>query len=184
MVSTGRHLWRKHPAVRSGAQLSAGERAADILKAAFGTWSLLGAIIAGIILWLGLVKDPGELHLNLGLSFLASVQGVILQIAANRGDRISAEVARHTQQNTDTLKQQTADMLELQQQQMTLLQGIDNMNAGLASIRDALGRLPRDTAAATAATVATQVLNAANAAPRRPAAGTRKPPPQPEGPPS
>jgi uncharacterized membrane protein len=98
-------LWHRHPHVRSGADLTFGERAADILKRAFGTWSLLGLIIAGIAFWMLAIRDPGELHLNLGLSFLASVQGVILQIAANRGDRISSELAVSThamlEQNND-----------------------------------------------------------------------------------
>lgn len=106
--------WDFHPAVRTGDQLKFRERAADALKMAFGTWSLLGFIIAAIVFWLLLVKDPGELHLNLGLSFLASVQGVILQIAANRGDRISSELARHTYENGQ-------ELLELNRQQLAIL---------------------------------------------------------------
>src|SRR5258708_3940973 len=114
MSMHGGHLWHPHRGVRSRTQLSIGERAADALKAAFGTWSLLIAIITGICLWLTLVNDPGELRLNLGLSFLASVQGVILQIAANRGDRISAEVALHTQKNTD-------DLMSINERQLDIL---------------------------------------------------------------
>jgi uncharacterized membrane protein len=125
MVRHGGHLWHAHPGVRSGAQLTTGERAADGLKACFGTWSLLFGIMIGICLWMTLVSDPGELHLNLGLSFLASVQGVILQIAANRGDRISAEVAAHTRANTDAL-------LDLGRQQMDILARLDRIDAGLA----------------------------------------------------
>lgn len=110
----GGKLWAHHPGVRTGDQLLFRERAADALKAAFGTWSLLFAIVIGICLWMTLVYDPGELHLNLALSFLASVQGVILQIAANRGDRINAEVAEHTRANTD-------DLLAINQQQLQIL---------------------------------------------------------------
>lgn len=136
MVKHGGHLWRKHPGVRSEGELSLGERAADGLKSAFGTWTLLFAIIIGIALWITLVTDPGELHLNLGLSFLASVQGVILQIAANRGDRIAGEVALHTEGNTDALKQQSAEILSLTQRQMDML-------AELAVIREAVTAPPR-----------------------------------------
>lgn len=107
--------WRFHPRVRTDGQLSFGERAADKLKAAFGTWSLLGGIIAAIILWMSFVVDPGELHLNLALSFLASVQGVILQIAANRGDRIASEVARHTYENG-------LELLNINKQQTEILE--------------------------------------------------------------
>jgi uncharacterized membrane protein len=127
MVKPGGHLWARHPAVRSGSALSPGERAADGLKAIFGTWTLLFAIIIGIILWITLVTDPGELRLNLGLSFLASVQGVILQIAANRGDRIAGEVALHTEGNTDALKQQGGELLTLQKQQAEQTSLIKNL---------------------------------------------------------
>lgn len=159
MVKHGGRLWDKHPAVRTGNDLSIGERAADGLKAAFGTWSLLFAIIAGICLWMTFVYDPGELHLNLGLSFLASVQGVILQIAANRGDRISAEVALHTQQNTDILKDQSAEIKEqgaqiltLTHQQMELLAGIDDLRAEVSLLaRTALPASPQSAAGSTTA---------------------------------
>ena len=91
MVKNGRHLWKLHPHVDN--ELTLGERAADLLKAAFGTWSLLGIVAAWIIIWLKFVPDEGELHLNLALSCMAAVQGIILQIAANRGDRKAAQMA-------------------------------------------------------------------------------------------
>lgn len=87
--------WTAHPAVRTGSDLTIGERASDRLKRAMGTWSILGAVTAVILLWLAFVRDPGELHLNLGLSCMAAVQGIVLQIAANRGDRIASELAHH-----------------------------------------------------------------------------------------
>ncbi|MGW3195207.1 hypothetical protein ACWDBD_11600 [Streptomyces sp. NPDC001118] len=128
MVKTGRHLWHAHPHVRTGSSLSFGERAADRLKAAFGTWSLLGLIIGGITAWMLWVHDPGELRLNLALSFLASVQGVILQIAANRGDRIAAELAMHTFENGKKL-------LEINEAQSKLLGEIHNLQQQLADLR-------------------------------------------------
>jgi uncharacterized membrane protein len=127
----GARLWRSHPGVRTGADLKFRERAADALKMAFGTWTLLGLIIAGIVFWLAYVRDPGELHLNLGLSFLASVQGVILQIAANRGDRISAEVALHTQANTDTL-------MDLNRRQLEVLERLDGLDGKVADLAGAV----------------------------------------------
>jgi len=130
MPMHGGHLWHKHPGVRSGSQLTIGERASDALKMAFGTWSLLGLIIAGLIAYLMLVRDPGELHLNLALSCMAAVQGIILQISANRGDRISAEVALHTQANTDELMSVNARQLEILQR----MDGLDGKIAGLAEV--------------------------------------------------
>lgn len=114
-------LWDRHPAIRSGRQLTLGERAADILKKIFGTWSLLFFILAGIVFWLTTLHDPGELHLNLILSCMAAVQGVILQIASNRGDRVNAEVALHTQENTTKL-------LAINEQQLVLLTALQGIN--------------------------------------------------------
>jgi hypothetical protein len=127
MLMHGGKLWKSHPGVRTGDQLLFRERAADALKAAFGTWTLLFGIVIGICLWMTLVYDPGELHLNLALSFLASVQGVILQIAANRGDRISAEVAAHTRENTDTLLGLSAQILKINRQQTAILQQLESI---------------------------------------------------------
>ncbi len=138
MVKHGGALWSRHPHVANN--LTLGERAADVLKAAFGTWSLLGAIIGGIAFWLLLVNDPGELRLNLGLSFLASVQGVILQIAANRGDRLNAQVALHTQANTD-------ELMSLNRRQLAILEEIKQVRALLAA--DTTAQDPGATGAST-----------------------------------
>ena len=144
MVTPGTRLWHRHPGVRSGAQLTLGERAADVLKRYFGTWSALFAVAIWIAVWILLQKTSLAwdrspfILLNLCLSCLAAVQGIILQISANRGDRISGEVALHTQGNTETMKQQSDEILTLQQQQMTLLDGIERANADLAVIRAAV----------------------------------------------
>ena len=133
-------LWHRHPGVRSGSELTFGERAADVLKRAFGTWSLLGLIIAGIVFWMLAVRDPGELHLNLGLSFLASVQGVILQIAANRGDRISSELAvsTHTMlEQNNTLTQQVHDLTQTIATQTAVL---DEVHAHVSALSPKAGK--------------------------------------------
>lgn len=125
----GGHLWRKHPGVTSGSDLSFGERAADLLKRWFGTWSLLGAVAAGITFWLLFIRDPGDLHLNLILSCMAAVQGVILQVAANRGDRISAEVALHTEGNT-------TELVSLNRQQIEILRRLDGLDGTVGNLAD------------------------------------------------
>jgi Protein of unknown function (DUF1003) len=128
----GGHLWREHPGVRSGDQLSAGERAADRLKAAFGSWAFLIVLNSFIVAWCvlnGLRIVHFDVYpfiaLNLILSWLAAQQGGALQIAANRGDRISSEVALHTQANTDAL-------MEINRQQLAIL-------SELREIREHLG---------------------------------------------
>lgn len=92
--------WRHHPAVRSGEQLTRGERAADRLRNGMGSWGfVIGALIflAGWMVGnrnVGFDKYPFIL-LNLILSCLAAMQGAILLIASKREDQISSELARH-----------------------------------------------------------------------------------------
>lgn len=91
--------WDGHPAVRTGRDLSAGERAADMMKRAFSTWTAIG-VIAGIMAgWiatggLGFDREPFIL-LNLCLSCLAALQCFILLIAAKRTDQIAGELAQY-----------------------------------------------------------------------------------------
>lgn len=138
MVRHGRALWEAHPHVRTGGDLTLGERAADHLKAAFGSWLFLictnSLIVAWCVLeWLHVLKfDPYPfIALNLVLSWMAANQGGALQIAANRGDRISAEVAKGTHENT-------ASLLEMQRQQTQILVKLEKLEhvpddvAGLA----------------------------------------------------
>lgn len=127
MVKAGHHLWVLHPHVRTGAQLSVGERAADLLKNAMGTWSALGVAVAAIGTYWTLAKDPGHLNLNLALSLVAAVQGIVLQIALNRGDRISAELAQHTFDNGQRL-------LAINEQQSELLGEIHGLQRQLARL--------------------------------------------------
>lgn len=140
MTSTGHALWVRHPHVRSGSDLTVGERASDGLKHWFGTWTLLGAVGALIVFWLLAVNDPGELHLNLVLSCMAAVQGIILQISANRGDRINAELATGTHGNTQEMLDLQRNVLDLQEQQMDVLAGQNQILAELRAARARAGR--------------------------------------------
>jgi uncharacterized membrane protein len=121
--------WHQVPSVRSGDKLTFGERAADKLKAAFGSWPFIILLNVIIIGWIALnVILPRAnrwdiypfILLNLGLSWLAAQQGGALQIAANRGDRISSEVALHSYQNGEKI-------LQLNQQQMEILGRLDGL---------------------------------------------------------
>lgn len=115
-IKTGR--WHKHPAVRSGDQLTFGERAADVMRNGMGSWTFVGTFFAVMILWAGIntlylsrVINGNEFDpfpyilLNLFLSMLAGVQAAALLIAAKRQDAISSELALHDDQlltkNTD-----------------------------------------------------------------------------------
>jgi uncharacterized membrane protein len=121
--------WHKHPAVRSGDQLTLGERAADRMRNVMGSWPFVFCFFAIMILW-ALVNtllfhrvlqhkafDPYPyILLNLFLSMLAGVQAAALLIAAKRADAIASEVALHTEKNTDDLKDLMAENTALTQQ--------------------------------------------------------------------
>jgi uncharacterized membrane protein len=110
--------WHKHPGVRSGEQLTLGERAADRMRNMMGSWPFVFVFFAIMISWAiansafylggqhgkhGFDPYPYIL-LNLFLSMLAGVQAAALLIAAKRADAISSEIAIHTEHNTDDIK--------------------------------------------------------------------------------
>jgi uncharacterized membrane protein len=119
-------LWHKHPGVRSGDQLTFGERAADRMRNTMGSWSFIFGFFAVMIAW-ALVNtllfehilhhkafDPYPyILLNLFLSMMAGVQAAALLIAAKRADAISSEVALHTSSNTDDIKALIQENTEL-----------------------------------------------------------------------
>jgi uncharacterized membrane protein len=95
--------WRNHPGVRSGSQLTPGERAADRLRGIMGSWGFVFGALLFLAGWIlgnqGSGFDPYPfILLNLILSCLAAMQGAILLIAARRSDQISAELAAHDYQ--------------------------------------------------------------------------------------
>lgn len=113
-------LWHRHPAVRSGDELSLGERAADVMRNQMGSWPFVFSFlvfmgiwaVANSVFYLGGAADGPHgfdpypyILLNLMLSMVAGLQGAILLIAAKRSDQVSSEVALHTYENTQQLAQ-------------------------------------------------------------------------------
>jgi uncharacterized membrane protein len=110
--------WHKHPGVRSGKDLTVGERAADTVRNGMGSWpfviSFLGIMgiwaIVNSIFYVGGTQgkhgfDPYPyILLNLMLSMVAGLQGAILLIAAKRADQIASELASHTYENTQSMQ--------------------------------------------------------------------------------
>jgi len=131
--------WGNHPHVRTGSQLTIGERAADRLKACFGSWAFIIGLNAIIVGWIAVnawvLRKPFDPYpfilLNLGLSWLAAQQGGALQIAANRGDRISSEVAVSTYKNGE-------ELLKLNKQQMEILGRLDGLDGKIADLAEAV----------------------------------------------
>jgi uncharacterized membrane protein len=140
-----------------------GDEAADWLKHWFGTWIALGLVTVWIVVWIALQRT--SLHwdlypfilLNLCLSCLAAVQGIILQISANRGDKINAVIALHTEDNTDKLAviaQRNEDnttkiatqydqLLDLQKQQIDMLKSLNVIQVAIDGIRAELTSGPK-----------------------------------------
>lgn len=90
--------WNEHPYVRSGRDLTWGERAADAMRNGMGTWWFIFAALAFLGAWMAYNRGEGFdpfpfILLNLVLSCLAALQGAILLIAAKRADQISSELA-------------------------------------------------------------------------------------------
>lgn len=91
--------------------LSAGDRAADIMRNGLGSWGFIFGFLGFMFLWMVLNvvawfihwDEPPYILLNLGLSTLAGLQGGILLIAAKRQDAIaSAMAANDYQTNLDS----------------------------------------------------------------------------------
>jgi uncharacterized membrane protein len=139
--------WHKHPGVRSGDQLSLGERAADRMRNMMGSWPFVFCFFGIMALWVivntilmqhvlsGKAFDPYPyILLNLFLSMLAGVQAAALLIAAKRADAISSEIAIHTEHNTDDIKTLLAENTELTAQVKKNTDILDEIHLHVANI--------------------------------------------------
>lgn len=144
--------WHKHPGVRSGDQLSFGERAADRMRSAMGSWPFVFVFFAVMIGW-ALVNtlliqhilhhkafDPYPyILLNLFLSMLAGIQAAALLIAAKRADTISSEVALHTANNTDDIKTLIQENTVLTEQMKKHTDLLDEIHLHVTNIGKVIG---------------------------------------------
>lgn len=103
MNMTRLHRWHHHPAVRSGDQLTRGERAADAMRNTMGSWPFVFSFLGFMAIWMVLNGiawidhwDPYPwILLNLVLSMMGGMQGAVIIIADKRGQQIAAELAQH-----------------------------------------------------------------------------------------
>jgi uncharacterized membrane protein len=144
--------WHKHPGVRSGDDLSFGERAADKMRNAMGSWPFVFGFFAVMIAW-ALVNtlliqhilnhkafDPYPyILLNLFLSMLAGIQGATLLIAAKRADAISSEVALHTANNTDDIKKLIEENTALTERMKKNTDLLEEIHLHMANIAKKMG---------------------------------------------
>ncbi len=110
--------------------LTAGQRAADVLRNAMGSWRFIGSFIAVMIVWAvinSLLLGAGAFDpypyilLNLFLSMLAGLQGAILLIAAKRQDSISATMAQHDYDTNVAARTEIDRLLEMGEQHRLML---------------------------------------------------------------
>src|SRR5829696_7134373 len=92
------NLWHRHPGVRSGDQLTFGERAADKVRNGMGSWWFVFIALVFLAGWMTGNRNVGFdpypfILLNLVLSCVAAMQGAILLIAAKRADQVASELA-------------------------------------------------------------------------------------------
>lgn len=153
MATAGwQNLWHKHPGVRSGDQLTLGERSADRMRNMMGSWPFVFAFFAVMILWAAVntwllqrvlhhkAFDPYPyILLNLFLSMLAGVQAAALLIAAKRADAISSEIATHTERNTDDIKTLIQENTTLTAQVKTNTDLLDEIHRHVANIGRKVG---------------------------------------------
>ena len=97
--------WSEHPATTKFGKekLSFGQRSADVLRNAMGSWPFVFGALAFLAVWMYFNSDGAFdpfpfILLNLILSCVAALQGAILLIAAKREDQINSELAIHTYQ--------------------------------------------------------------------------------------
>lgn len=125
----GYHLWHRHPGVRTGDELSIGERAADTAVRGMGSWAYLGAQTLFVAAWMAgngyfltvqFDKYPFIL-LNLVFSIQAAYAAPLILLGQRRSDAHNAEVATHTLDNTGRLEELLTANIALTQQVRDLL---------------------------------------------------------------
>jgi len=117
--------WHRHPGVRTGEQLTLGERSADKMRNGMGSWGFVFGAVGFLGVWMAVNRNSGFdpypfILLNLVLSCVAALQGAILLIAAKRSDQISSELAQHDYetdcQSQELLTAMQTDFAELTRQ--------------------------------------------------------------------
>jgi uncharacterized membrane protein len=154
----------RHPGVRSGEQLSLGERAADRMRNMMGSWPFVFAFFGIMIAWAvansafylggqhgrhGFDPYPYIL-LNLFLSMLAGVQAAALLIAAKRADAIASEIAMHTEHNTDDIKVLLKENTDLTEQVKRNTDLLEEIHRHVTALTPDAGRFQPGTSAPSA----------------------------------
>jgi len=119
-MSVFSHMWHHHPGVRSGDELTRGERAADSMRNGMGSWTFVFVMFSIMAVWViinivGFIQrwDPYPfILLNLFLSVMGGMQGAVIIIADKRGQQIASELARHDFEVNQVALQKINEILE------------------------------------------------------------------------
>jgi uncharacterized membrane protein len=125
-----RHLWDAHPHVRSGSDLTLGERAADVVRNGMGSWRFIWIQTAIVVAWIAvnLVAfafqwDPYPfILLNLAFSTQAAYASPIILLSQRRGDSKASELAVSTHDNG-------VKLLALNEKQLEILNELKALRA-------------------------------------------------------
>ena len=112
------------------ANLSMGERAADVMRNGMGSWMFVGLFVLFMIVWAVLNSvlvavrwDPYPfILLNLFLSMLAGLQGAILLIAAKRQDAIASALAQHDYDTNIAAKADIEQLMAINRKQLIIVE--------------------------------------------------------------
>jgi uncharacterized membrane protein len=102
-------------------------------------WAVLNTVVFERVLHRKAFDPYPYILLNLFLSMLAGVQAAALLIAAKRADKISSEIALHTERNTDDIKTLLAENTELTSEVKRNTDLLDEIHLHLANIGRVLG---------------------------------------------
>jgi uncharacterized membrane protein len=150
-----RSKWHLHPGVRSGDELTLGERAADRMRNGMGSWIFVFSFHGVMVFWMLLNSffkvghplssgskgfDPYPyILLNLVLSTLAGLQAAALLIAAKRADAIASEIALHTLRNTEADTELLRENTDLTRQVKEHTDLLEELHAHVTALSEHLG---------------------------------------------
>lgn len=121
IVAAARRSWEEHPAVRTGADLTFGERLADRVRNAFGSWAFIAAQTIIIAIWIAINVvaaawrwDPYPfILLNLMFSTQAAYAAPIILLSQRRADAISSETAAADLESDKRSEKMLAELTEM-----------------------------------------------------------------------
>lgn len=136
--------WNAHPHVKTGTDLSLGERAADKVRNGMGSWKFIWIQTGLVLLWVAgnlfLLSQPFDPYPFILLNLLFSVQAAyaspIILLSQRRADAQSSEIAIHTYENGQ-------EILSVNNKQTAILDQQTEMLIAIQALREAIEDGPK-----------------------------------------